>query len=126
VPDLDPFRAAIFLGHQVREAFTHLLVTVPIAWAVCLSAIQIDAGIPRYDTVSIRWSLIAGIASVLIGVYLLAAGLLTSAASHGQTSSLTMLLCPHFFEHSFTFVVVPLVAALVFESAPVAKSSDIP
>ena len=53
-------------------------------------------------------------AGVLIGAYLLAGGLITSAASQGQSASLTMLLCPHFFEHSFTFVVTPLVAALSF------------
>ena len=37
------------------------------------------------------------------------------AASHGQTTDIAMLLCPHFFEHGFTYLVVPLVAALVYQ-----------
>jgi hypothetical protein len=117
VPDLDPFRDAIFLGHQVREAFTHLLVTTPMAWAACIGTVRDEPAISRFRGVSIRWSIVSGMGGVLIGVYLLAAGLLTSAASQGQTADLTMLLCPHFFEHTFTFAIVPVIAALVYQSA---------
>jgi len=30
--DLKPFTDPVFLGHQAREAFTHGLVTLPLAW----------------------------------------------------------------------------------------------
>ena len=117
LPDLDPFRDPVFLGHQVREVFTHVLVTVPMAWAACLYLAGDQANVSRHGGVSIRWSAVAGVGGLLIGVYLLTGGLLTSAASQGLTASVTMLLCPHFFEHSYTYAIVPLVAALVYESA---------
>ena len=39
------------------------------------------------------------------------------AASQGQTENVILLLGPHVFEHTFTYLVVPLIAALVYESA---------
>lgn len=117
LPNLDPFRDPLFLGHQVREAFTHLLVTVPVGWAACAGAADAYVLAAPNRGHSTAWSLISGGVGLLIGVYILVGGLITSAVSEGQSASLTMLLCPHFFEHSFTFVVVPLAAALVYESA---------
>jgi len=113
--DLNPFTNPVFLGHQVREAFTHSLVTLPLAWWFCLvmSSSEEKTGI---CTVSLRWPLTAGIVGIFIAVYLLLGALLGSAASLGQTGSLVLLISPHFFEHFFSYLLVPLVAALTYET----------
>jgi len=120
-PDRDPFVDPVFLGHQVREVFTHVLVTVPLAWGVCLSLVRAQAEVAPKNSASSRWLLVAAVGSVLVGSYLLIGGLITSAASQGQTQSLTILLGPHFFEHTSSYLVVPLVAGLVYESVVLAK-----
>ena len=33
---LAPFRDPVYIGHQAREIFTHVLVTLPAAWGFCL------------------------------------------------------------------------------------------
>jgi hypothetical protein len=58
-----------------------------------------------------------GAGGVLTGLYLLIAALCTSAASMGQTDNMVLLIGPHFFEHFFTYLLVPLVAGLVYEFA---------
>ena len=109
--DLKPFTDPVFLGHQAREAFTHSLVTLPLAWWFCLvmNSNEEKTGI---GTVSLRWPMTAGILGIFIAVYLLLGGLLGSAASLGQTDSLVLLISPHFFEHFFSYLLVPLIAAL--------------
>ena len=114
-PDIDPFVDPVFLGHQVREVFTHMLVTVPFTWWVCLALSGNYGQGTNNVSISLRWPLVAGIGGVLIGLYLLTGALLTSAVSQGQTDSVVQLIAPHFFEHSFSYVVVPLVAGLVYE-----------
>ena len=116
---LAPVRDAVYIGHQAREIFTHVLVTLPAAWGLCLllsrpaeHADAAERSAPR------GWTLLAmsiGIAGALLGASVCLASLLLDAASHGQTADIAMLLCPHFFEHGATYLVVPVVAALVYE-----------
>jgi len=111
--DANPFTDPVFLGHQAREVFTHVLVTLPLAWWFCL-ALGGKAEKTGNGTVTLYWPLAAGITSIIIAVYLLSGALLTSATTHGQTESLVLLICPHIFEHSFSYLLVPLIAALTF------------
>jgi hypothetical protein len=117
VPNLDPFRDPVFIGHQVREVFTHILVTVPVAWGACLILARNRGERSRAGDPSMIWPAIAGISGVVIGVFLLVSGLTQSAVSHGQTQNVVLLVCPHFFEHTFSYLIVPLVAALIYETA---------
>ena len=117
-PDTDPFLDPVFLGHQVREVFTHALVTLPAAWGVCL--LYAGRGDSRQPAVAderagLFWPAVAGVTAIILGVWLLAGALMTSAASQGQTEHMTMLIFPHFFEHCFTFLVVPAIAVLSHE-----------
>jgi hypothetical protein len=64
----------------------------------------------------LAWPLACGAGGLLLAVYLLVGALGTSAVSQGQTKSLSLLIFPHFFEHVFSYLVVPLVAGLVYES----------
>jgi hypothetical protein len=114
-PSLDPFISPVFLGHQVREAFTHGLVTLPLTWWLCL-ALSRNREVPVDGSVSLAWPLVCGAGGLLLAVYLLVGALGTSAVSQGQTKSLSLLIFPHFFEHVFSYLVVPLVAGLVYES----------
>ena len=121
---LDPLRDRIYLGHQARELFTHALVTVPVAWGACLlslpkgpSAALTRPLFERRVAPNAIGTLGAGALGLLIGGYVCIAALRSDSISYGQTTDLAMLIFPHFFEHSFTYLVVPLVAMLVFEIA---------
>jgi hypothetical protein len=109
----EAFLNPVYLGHQARELVTHALITVPLGLAVCLGAADCVAGslgsrgrVPR-----VVW--IAAIAGMAAGCYVLVAALLVDARNHGQTTGLAALLFPHVFEHTFSYVVVPLSGATV-------------
>jgi len=116
-----PFRDPQYLGHQARELLTHALVTVPIAWAVCMLMLSSSRkaaparSISRTLPISIAGTIVAGVAGILIAIYVCVAAWMAGAASHGQTTDPVTLIFPHFFEHSFTYLVVSMVAALVYE-----------
>jgi hypothetical protein len=120
---LQPFRDPRYLGHQVREVLTHVLVTVPLAWGVCMLMLSSLKAAAKPRTISrpvpisttIAGMMIAGSVGILLATYLCVAALMVGAASHGQTADPVTLIFPHFFEHSFTYLVVPMVAALVYE-----------
>ena len=115
VPGSDSFRNAVYIGHQAREVATHAVVTVPLAWSACLFLGR-DAWSERtIGASSIAFALIAGGVGVFVGLYLVVASLVTSAASQGQSESLAVLIFPHFFEHTFSYVVTTLSAGLTFE-----------
>ena len=108
----EPFRDPRFLGHQLRELFTHTLVTLPLALGTCLWLIK---RLPVQMTgsssqKSSRFVYATGTFVALLGIYLMGGAILTGAKSEGQTQSLTRLIFPHFFEHSFTYLITPLVA----------------
>ena len=114
----------IYLGHQARELVTHLLTTLPISWGVCLLlAAGVRAGRPLPTSTAFRAtpflirSLAAGGAGALLGLFLGLGAALNDAPSQGQTEDVAMLVFPHFFEHSFSYLVVPAVAALTYQLA---------
>jgi hypothetical protein len=122
----EPFHDPQYLGHQARELFTHALVTVPAGWGGCLLLAQPPTGVAqpaksRSERASrsavVGATLVAGTLGILLGGYVCAAALRVDAVSHGQTPDLAMLIFPHFFEHSFTYLVVPTVARLAYEVA---------
>lgn len=113
----DSFRNPIFLGHQARELLTHTLVTLPLAVGACLwIAGELVQAERRDSQVENRRLLISatGGCSVLIGIYLALGVILTGARSKGQSQSLAVLIFPHFFEHSFTYVITPLFAGALY------------
>lgn len=120
---LQPFRDPQYLGHQAREFVTHALVSVPIGWGLCMlmltrAELRASSSVLRRPSVVARpviGALILGGVGVLIGGFVGFAAMRSNAVAHGQTNDLAMLIFPHFFEHSITYVVVPLVAALTFE-----------
>lgn len=116
-PDADPFTDPVFLGHQVRELLTHALVTVPLAFAACLVLADRDAGPTGHRAGPVAWALGAGAVGVVLALYLGLRAIASSAASQGQTTDPILLVAPHFFEHSFSYAVVPLTAALVYRIA---------
>ncbi len=122
----DPFFNAVFLGHQIREVFTHGLVTLPIAWGTCLLFVGNRVfGEDASRTAKPLWPLIAGIAGVVIIAYLFVAALITSAVTQGQSQNIAVLLFPHFFEHTFSYLIVPVVASLVYWIVVLQKASDL-
>lgn len=114
-----PFRDPQYLGHAAREIMTHAIVTLPIGWGGCILLCRPHlplSGVnpPRAWTGGLLqgapWILGAG----LIWIYVLVASLQSDAASHGQSADWTILIFPHFFEHGFTYLVVPLTAAVTY------------
>jgi len=115
VPGGDSFRNAVYIGHQAREVATHAVVTVPLAWSACLFLGRNAWSDRTAGTSPLAFALVAGGVGVLVGLYLVIGSLVTSAASQGQSESLAVLIFPHFFEHTFSYVMTTLSAALVFE-----------
>lgn len=108
----------ILYGHQAREVFTHSLVTLPAAWGVCLLLSRpavVTSSERRFRTHAWPITASAAVIGVLLGIYLCLGALMTEATSYGQTKDVAMLIFPHFFEHSFTYVLVPSVAVLTYE-----------
>ncbi|MGH9387705.1 MAG: hypothetical protein ACRD2N_25900 [Vicinamibacterales bacterium] len=114
--NLDPFVNAVFLGHQLREAFTHSLVSIPAAWGMCLLLARNAWGATSRQTVSVRTAQFVGAFGVVVGLFLAISGFAKSVASQGQSESLVVLLFPHFFEHTLSYFIVGTVAGLVYES----------
>ncbi len=123
---LQPFRDPQYLGHQARELFTHALVTVPIGWGVCmfllpresLNAASRSLSWPAAVTGTVITALFMGGLGVLMAGYVGFAALHSDAVSLGQSKDLATLIFPHFFEHSFSYLVVPAVAGLTYELMP--------
>jgi hypothetical protein len=93
-----PLTDARYLGHQARETFTHALVTVPLAIAVC----------PAAADPSVRRALPWAAAFTLLAGYQAAGVLWTGAGRMGQTSDPVRLVAAHFFEHTLSYAVVAL------------------
>lgn len=112
------FNDPVFLGHQARELFTHALVTVPLAWGLCLTVFRHDMATTTDgdDRRMTSWivPLSAGLLGAVVGGYVGFSALLNDAASQGQTDNLATLVFPHFFEHGLGYVAVPAVAALTY------------
>lgn len=115
VPSAESFTDPVFLGHQAREVLTHSVVTIPIAWSVCLLLARSAWNTPGTGAAPVAASLVAGGIGATVGLFVLVGSLATSAASQGQSESLAVLIFPHFFEHAFSYVVATLAAGVVFQ-----------
>jgi hypothetical protein len=114
-PTAEPFRDPVFLGHQLRELFTHSLVTLPLALGMCLAlSRRYSTTSPTRSTESARPIILSGAAAILSGAFLLVASLLTHAQSAGQATGLAALLFPHFAEHALGYVLVPALAGVIY------------
>jgi hypothetical protein len=119
---MQPFGDPRYLGHQAREVLTHGLVTVPMAWGLCMLMISrsrteapaISTSRTARLSSTIVATMIAGVATILLVTYVFVAAWVAGASSHGQTTDPVTLIFPHFFEHTFTYLVVSLFAALVY------------
>jgi hypothetical protein len=118
-PDLHalslPFADTRFLGHEIREIFTHGAVTLPLGIGLVILSAGEGTGFTAQSDRRLLWALaLIGIAAAFF-VYVLSAAIGADAASAGQSDSVITLLAPHFFEHGFTYIVTPFSALLVFE-----------
>jgi hypothetical protein len=117
------FRDPQYLGHQARELMTHGLVTVPIGWGICMLLLtpaqsrmsSSSLALPRRAAGAVIAALLLGLLGLLIGGFVGLAAMRSNAVDHGQTKDLVMLIFPHFFEHTLTYLVVPPIAALTYE-----------
>lgn len=113
----EPFVDARFLGHQARELFTHTLVTIPLACGVCLA---LSDRIVRHGTEIARpWSTsllvaVAWFGYLAVGAYLTIGFVRGGSADQGQSTRLTTMVFPHFFEHAFSYAVATAAAAATY------------
>jgi hypothetical protein len=114
-PNSDPFLNTIFLGHQVREVFTHVLVTLPLGWAVCLGISGTGRNAGPVAATHVRLAIQAGLVGCALWVYLFLSSLYSDSIVQGQTDNLILLVSPHFFEHAFSYLLVPMVAGLTWQ-----------
>lgn len=106
------------LGHEAREAITHSIVTLPIGWGGCWLLqrrwLATSCGGPEALPIKALAGPLAWIAAGLAGcAYAVLGAMLAGSVEHGQTTDRITLVFPHYFEHGFTYVVTPLVAAFV-------------
>lgn len=116
VPTTEPFRDPTFVGHQLRELFTHALVTVPLALGTSLLMARRFSPLGHVARASRSAAPVyaAAIASILCGAFLLVASVLLEARAYGQKNTLAELLFPHFFEHSLGYLLVPVLAGFLY------------
>ena len=110
-----PFASSVYLGHQARELVTHTLVTAPWALGLCLwlrQRVMPETGKSGSRGVSGELWIVAG-SAVLIYCYLIVGAVITGARAEAQTDSLVRLVAVHFLEHSFSYLVTPLVAGSI-------------
>jgi hypothetical protein len=118
-PNLNPFLDGIHIGHQARELFTHLLVTLPLSVWAGLGAFQyLTRRQPRMtksfslgSVPRVSWAALLG--AVLIGLYLTIGFLVTAAYGRGQSSNPVALVLVHFFEHGLSYLFTPLWTAFL-------------
>lgn len=115
-----PFHDPVYLGHQAREAFTHVLATVPLTWGICLLLTRPNAAaVPEQRARTYAWPLSAGAAALgaALGLYVGTGALINDSAAQGQIDDLAMLIFPHFFEHVQGYVAIPATAMLTYRLA---------
>ncbi len=114
----EPFLNPQYIGHQGRELFTHTLITLPLSIGFCLfianknSLLDVDKSTKCYVS---KFPLFTGGLSIAIALYLAISVVVTDATDYSQgKEDLGTLIVPHFFEHSFTYLVVPFTSALFY------------
>jgi hypothetical protein len=111
-----PFRDPTYLGHQLRELVTHILVTLPLALGTCFVLARRYA-VPASGTRSRLhvWPIYAaGLLGVGCGAFVLIASLVLKAQMYGQKRGLAELLFPHFFEHTLGYFFVSALAGFLY------------
>ena len=101
-----------YLGHQSRELFTHTLVTIPLTIAWLVGRTPRSAAGPQAGF-KFNWK--PFLIFALLSTYLAAGVFVTGARHHAQSSDWTAVICAHFFEHTFSYLVVPLHAQLFYQ-----------
>ena len=109
--DAAPFGNPLYLGHEARESFTHALVTVPLAIGLLVWSDPQPRG-RRYFWPGII--LIGAVCMMLMAYQAVGAVIAVLVGRQAQTRDLTKLICGHFFEHTFSYLVVPLHALWFF------------
>jgi hypothetical protein len=111
-----PFLDPTYLGHQLRELVTHMLVTVPLAMGTCfVLARRFSVRASGKPSPRPAWPIyLSGAVGVACGLFVLIAALLLKAQSYGQKRTLADLLFPHFFEHSLGYLFVCALAGLLY------------
>jgi hypothetical protein len=97
-----------YLGHQARETVTHGLITIPLAVGLCLGLSQA----PEETALRVFWP--AAFGFTLLGFYQAAAVIATGSRQYAQMQDLVRVVCGHFFEHTLSYLVVPVHAALFY------------
>ena len=108
----DSFIDPRYLGHQARELFTHTLVTIPLAAYLTW---RTHSCVPRShscERLELNWK--PALAFLAISIYLAAGVLVTGARHQAQSADWTAVICAHFFEHSFSYLIVPTHAQLFY------------
>ena len=110
-PGAAPFADARYLGHQARELVTHVLVTLPLSFAVL--AVVNGWGARPGDAAAARIApdvaLAAGVAGVVLA-YLATAAIRTGAARTARPVPLSSLVGAHCWEHTLDYALVALLA----------------
>ena len=110
----EPFTDTVFLGHQARELLTHSLVTLPLSLGTVLALARRFGDSSGTSRPSV-WPIYASASvAVALGLYLAVGSVVTGAHLERQTQSVYSAIFPHFFEHAFTYLVVPLTAGLAY------------
>ena len=110
----DSFIDPRYLGHQARELFTHTLVTIPLAIATVIYSVgrtPRSAAGPQAGF-KLHWK--PFLMFLLLSIYLAAGVLVTGARHQAQSADWTAVICAHFFEHSFSYLIVPTHAQLFY------------
>jgi hypothetical protein len=128
-PDLHaltlPFTDTRYLGHQIREIFTHSLVTLPLSIGVLLLYPREKGDFLARPGPGLAGSILLVGAATAIFAYVALAAIGADAASAGMSDSMITLLAPHFFEHGLTYLVTPLTAVLVYERLRAGSSRNV-
>lgn len=100
------------IGHQAREAITHLVITLPLACGVWLLVHRDGAGSSARLSRPPAEVLAAGVGAAAIVAGLGAAVLVTRAVQVARPdASLSSLVAAHAFEHALDYVFVALLTA---------------
>ena len=102
----------VYLGHQAREFITHSLVSIPLAFAACMSAASApdDHSLGRPGALGLVCLAVA----VALAAYLGLASVALGSADLGQSSNIAVLIFPHFFEHSLGYLLTAATAATTY------------
>ena len=117
-PSTDIIADPRVIGHQAREAVTHVLISLPVSLGVLLAFTAAAPAVatshrPSHD-VMLAFALGAAVA-LFLGIATLLSGAIAAARPGAPASS---LVAAHALEHSLDYVWLALVSACLARSAP--------